>query len=359
MAYRGGDLDLRTPRAAAPAAGDPAYASLETAPRARGASASGPIYVDETVLSCVNHAFDVALAHRSAEVRLEHLLHALTRVEPAAEELEQRGVRVPALRRDTAAVIASDIPAGFQNGKAQPPRSNELEHVLRVASMIAQRRDQPAGLNDLIHVLLDVEPDLPGLALLGRSLNRVPLASEQPYYARPAYSQPEPRYGELPDRPRAPAPAPAYYPEPPRPRTDYISSPIVDPFQNARLESLEQMVRALSADLAAERKSFSGILQAVQRDVGEQRTEVLRSGHGVAERVQGALAERLDSIERMVAKRGARIVSVAGEGTEAAADDPAGMLMRGRSFAGRGRSGEWARRRMVRRARRRLRRRRA
>src|SRR5262245_21708748 len=119
MGYRGEDLDLRTPQGWSGAQG-PDYTGAPTAevflnaPRGRIASSmpapSGPIWVDDTVLACCNHAFDVALAHRSAEVRLEHLIYALTRIEAAAEALEARGVRVPILRRESATVIASEIP---------------------------------------------------------------------------------------------------------------------------------------------------------------------------------------------------------------------------------------------------------
>jgi len=86
MSYRGEDLDLRTPQ------------TLGTGDVGAMGARSGPIWVDDTVLACTNHAFDIALAHRAGEVRLEHLLNALTRIEVAAEALEARGVRVAALR---------------------------------------------------------------------------------------------------------------------------------------------------------------------------------------------------------------------------------------------------------------------
>ncbi len=44
-----------------------------------------PIWVDEVVLDCCNHAFDVAAAHRAGEVRIDHLIYALTRIDEAAE----------------------------------------------------------------------------------------------------------------------------------------------------------------------------------------------------------------------------------------------------------------------------------
>ena len=79
MGYRGDDLDLRTPQtwSAGPGnAGPGSTGSGGDVPgwaaeggRVRGYGARGPIWVDDTVLACANHAFDVALAHRAGEVR--------------------------------------------------------------------------------------------------------------------------------------------------------------------------------------------------------------------------------------------------------------------------------------------------
>jgi len=273
MAYRGGDLDLRTPRTwsmGAPEVPPPPYE-----PRARGAYAPGPIWVDEVVLACVNHAYDVALAHRSSEVRLEHLLHALTRIDAAADVLEARGIRVAALRRESATVIASELPVGLTNGKGAPRHSEELEHVLRAASHIASRRNAPASVDDLLHLMLDVEPDLPGLSLLVRVNPRLTAA---PSYGSSYYA----------DAPREPAPAPA----PRAPRADY-QSPAVDDIQNSRLDALEQMLRGLRSELGAERKSFGGLLQDLQRDVTG-----LRSHGGHVD--LAPVVERVGTIERSV-----------------------------------------------------------
>ena len=89
MGYRGEDLDLRTPQSWATGTPDPG-AQAEPSPQRGRRSATlaprnGPIWVDDTVMACCNHAYDVAVAHRSAEVRLEHLLHALTRIDAASE----------------------------------------------------------------------------------------------------------------------------------------------------------------------------------------------------------------------------------------------------------------------------------
>ena len=108
--------------------------------------ASGPIWVDDTLLACANQAFDIALAYRSAEVRLEHLVLAMTRVEPAAAALEARGVRVVSLRRDSAVTIAGELPRGapmpapaarpsWRTCCALPPRVPRSPAARRVPTM--------------------------------------------------------------------------------------------------------------------------------------------------------------------------------------------------------------------------------
>ena len=88
MDYRGPDLDLRTSRWSAastdPASWREAAASAPQPPvAARPSQRSSPIWVDDILLACANQAYDVALAYRSAEVRLSHLLLAMTRVDAA------------------------------------------------------------------------------------------------------------------------------------------------------------------------------------------------------------------------------------------------------------------------------------
>ncbi|MEQ1670165.1 MAG: Clp protease N-terminal domain-containing protein, partial [Hyphomicrobium sp.] len=142
MGYRGEDLDLRTPQTWSATPADLAVSSDAGVIKngQRTPSRAGPIWVDDTVLACANHAYDVALAHRAGDVRLEHFLHALTRIDAAAEALEARGVRVAALRRESATIIASEIPVGLANGKGTPRRSEELADVLQLAASIAARR---------------------------------------------------------------------------------------------------------------------------------------------------------------------------------------------------------------------------
>ena len=290
MAYRGGDLDLRTPRtwsASAPDATSPAAQVFE--PRPRGSSALGPIWVDEVVLACVNHAYDVALAHRAAEVRLEHLLHALTRIDTAAEVLEMRGIKVSALRRESATVIASELPVGRGAGDAGPRHSAELEHVLRAASQIASRRNAPASIDDVLHVTMDLEPGLPGLELLSRLDQRAALNGAYVRTSRDAYY---PRYVSRDSEPQQPL-------SPPHQqmrdadrilRVDY-EEPGEAAIQPARLDVLEQMIRAVTADLGAERKSVSGLLGDIRREV---------AGLRAAPVDLGPVVDRVTTIERSV-----------------------------------------------------------
>src|ERR671924_1309421 len=137
MGYKGEDLDLRTPQlwsasgrdAIEPVSRERPEASNSGGPRSDSPSAVGtePIWVDETVMSCCNQAYDLAAAHRAAEVRLEHLLHAMTLVEGAARVLEVHGIQVTALRRESGATIVTEAPVGSSSDRPAPERSREIE----------------------------------------------------------------------------------------------------------------------------------------------------------------------------------------------------------------------------------------
>ena len=184
MDYRGQDLDLRTARwsatsteptgwrEAVPAPQQPSSTAAPTAPAARSSSqrASAPIWVDDTLLACANQAFDIALAYRSADVRLEHLVLAMTRVEAATAALEARGVRVVSLRRDSAVTIAGELPTA--SADESPRRSPEFEDVLRLAASRASQAGRAASADDVALVLGDVGGDLPGADLIVRHFPR-------------------------------------------------------------------------------------------------------------------------------------------------------------------------------------------
>jgi hypothetical protein len=169
MAYKGTDLDLRTPRLASPSE-TPAGPLREPASNGGGVRPAGsfgaPIAVDETVLACCNRAYDIARFHAAPDVRLEHLLHALTRVGVAAEALAELGIRVDSLRRDTAVAIAADLPARPLEADTSPRSSVAFEHVLRRAADQAGRGQAPAGVHDLIRTMLGGKPGSPAAALL-------------------------------------------------------------------------------------------------------------------------------------------------------------------------------------------------
>ncbi len=309
MGYRGEDLDLRTPQTwsatAADLSGAGDVSGVQSGPRG---ARTGPIWVDDTVLACSNHAFDVALAHRAGEVRVEHLLHALTRIDPAAEALEARGVRVAALRRDSATIIASEIPVGLPNGKGVPRRSEEFAEVLRLAAVNAARRNAPAGIEDLLFVLFDQRADMPGLGALQRNISRgvrepieplPPLTryvTEPPRYVAP----PAPAMERVVERYVRPDPqpvaAPRYAPETVRTyRSEFAGTP-TDTIQNTRIEALEQMVRALGNDLGNERQVVSGLLKDLSRETRAQRDD--------QGRLHSGLTDRLQSIEHVVSQAG-------------------------------------------------------
>ena len=313
MSYRGEELDLRlAPQrqggGASSSGGDFGYGESRGAGsgsfHAAQSLRSGPIYVDETLLACCNHAYDVALAHRAGEVRIEHLLYALTRVDAAAEVLETNGIRDAGLRRETATIIASEIPIGLSNGKTTPHRSAAFEEAIKLAAAHAYRRNASAGVADLLHVFFDVQPDLPGLDILRKhspavgierqggdrmSMERQPIAYER---APAFYSE----YSEFsaPPRERSRRPAGSGYGGDERMAMPMNLAPTTqDTVQNSTLDALEKMVRALGEDLSTERSAFGGLLGELQRDVSAQRQDTSRFSSG--------LQDRLLLIERNVA----------------------------------------------------------
>jgi Clp amino terminal domain, pathogenicity island component len=310
MAYRGEDLDLRTPQtwSVTPpdlGGGSETYPLNGSRGRAGTYGRPAPILVDDTVLASSNHAFDVALAHRAGEVRLEHLLHAMTRIDTASAALEARGIRVAGLRRESATIIASEIPAGLGNGQGRPRRSEVFETVLRIASSIAYRRNAPANVDDVLDAMLDMPSDAPGIALLARHGGRMardrdglretlpqlmplpPLTRSQPSYPT------EPRYSEVPERERIRKPAGSYYvPDTPRaPRIDLVGS-ATDGIQNARIDQLETAVRTLTSELGNERNALSGMVADLQRGLKAERDDTSR--------FRGSLHDRLQSLEQTV-----------------------------------------------------------
>src|SRR3989440_3099778 len=172
MAYKGDDLDLRPARPATTPAREtpgPAERAANGAGAQPASSNAGPIPVDDAVLACCNCAYDVARFHGSEDVRLEHLLHALTRVGAAAELLAELEIRVDTLRRETAVAIAAEMSAGLVADHGTPHASAAFEDVLRRAADQAAKHSAPAGLPDLLRTVLGGGPGSPAAALLMRA----------------------------------------------------------------------------------------------------------------------------------------------------------------------------------------------
>jgi archaellum component FlaC len=272
MSYRGEDLDLRTPRGWGAGAFDSSRTQGEqliNGPRSSrhgghlAYAPNGPIWVDETVLDCCNYAYDIAAAHRAREVRTEHLLLALTCVNSASEVLEARGIRVAALRREAANAVAGDGLPSPGHGTATPQRSDAFEELLRLAAAHAYRNSTPVAVEDIVQVIVERGAELPGFDWLRSELQRMRGISSL-------------------DTGR-------------QTRTEFATTGI-DTAQNARLESLEMMVRSISTEFANERKILSGVLQELQQEVMAHRDDTSRYG-GTHERARSIFGDRTPNPE--------------------------------------------------------------
>ncbi|MDX2157130.1 MAG: Clp protease N-terminal domain-containing protein [Hyphomicrobiaceae bacterium] len=278
MQYKGDDLDLRVAQSRGLRESympdyEPANASNGrwSRPRSVAPQSAEPLWVDEILLACCNYAFDVAQANGAAEVDLEHLVNALTRVDAAARILEARGVHEGQLRRESATLIASEIPAANAGDAIAPRRSPDLEDVLRRASDLAHRRGYAAGVDDVLWVLLHYGRDLAVVHLLRRHTPDWQRA-DWGRIREPVPPQPEPQ----------PMPRPV-----PLSLTDGLASRVV---------GIEDGLRLLQAEMAADRKLLMDLVRDIQRDVVAQRSD------GAAFR--GDLGQRLESLERAVQTRG-------------------------------------------------------
>jgi hypothetical protein len=281
MGYRGDDLDLRTPER---------WGGKDFA-RDLARVAGEPYYVDDTVLACCNHAFDLALAHRAVEVRIEHLLNAITRTDAAASVLERHGIGVALLRRESATAIAAD--AAFASSgtgmRANPRRSADFEDVLRLAAERAYPRRGAISVEDVLAAMFEMGRETPGIAMLrrhasgwtARDLATAEQMTAASYQARPAVAQTyfasEPRQA-LPPVPQVPA--------------SVYGGTMTDAVQNNRIEQLERMIRDLSAEQSNERKTFAAMINDLQRETITQRDDTGR--------FRGNMADRLQAIEHLV-----------------------------------------------------------
>ena len=304
MSYKGEDLDLRSPRVYR---GEVEQASRDLLSGGVG-GANGPIWVDETLMSCCNHAFDVAYAHRAAEVHIEHLLYALTRVDSAAEILEASGVRDAGLRRESAMIIASTIPVGLTNGKSSPRASAALQDALRLASERGAKSNRAGSVHDLLDVFLDQRPELDGLDLLRRHLSTQ--ARTRPSQGLRTNSGAAGEGGSL------------------------HSLSTTDQLQNSRIEALERMVQSLGGGAGQGNIHEARHMSTMGREpfgYGEQRGSIggqdmyLRDASGHLER---SLITRLDETLQhlaLLSERLSVLESVVSEGRGSSGADVAGL----------------------------------
>ncbi|MCH9808650.1 MAG: hypothetical protein K0U74_13040 [Alphaproteobacteria bacterium] len=319
MSYRGGDLDLRTVQARGTgergAKFEPPFNGTRDYEDAFSGSsdARAAIFVDDTLLACCNHAFDVAQAHRSGDVRIEHLLFALTRIDDAAEVLEKHGVRDAALRRDAGAYIASEIPIAPTNGQATPRRSQAFEKALQLAAQHAYSRNRAAGVADLLHVFTDLSPDLPGLELFHRNAlgGAGEVAAPMPAYQAqpPLRRQVRPAYYDDYVTPEMPT----YRPAAMQNHTDMV--------QNQRLAALEQMIMGLREETGRFADDFAGRFVSLEGSVSGPRSG---DDNGAALK---KTADKLEAIERFLTLKLEDIAEKAGQIT-GRLEDKTGQLGR-------------------------------
>lgn len=296
MPYKGGDLNVEL--------AGPAVVREATAPRDLGATwrrpeagVALPIAVDEAVLASCNHAFDAALVHGSREVRLEHLLHAMTRVVPAAQVLAGLAIRVDALRRETAMVIAADVPGGPVGAETAPRASAAFQDALRRAAALAAERLSPVSVSDVLRALLSGDPQSPAAMLLMR------VAADPQLIER---WRNEPRREPL----AAPAAAEATH------ARAVDLSPVAHEALNARLDRMEASFQAVREEAAADRRITVEVLGALQAelkalqsegprvlpaDLGEAINALLEARLGKLDAAIAALAGRLGALDKQAA----------------------------------------------------------
>jgi hypothetical protein len=287
MAYKGIDLDLRTAR--------PVPISEASWPAERAAPAravSVPIEVDEALLACCNCAYDVAQFHASDAVRLEHLLHALTRVAAGADVLAELGIRVDKLRRETAGAIAAEMPAGPIERGGAPHASAAFEDVLRRAADQAVHRRARAGLYDLMRTLLSGGTASPATTLLMQ-----------------AAADPQ-RLERWRDEPRREVPVASLAAA----NAEASAKELLAGTHEALREHvgpLEAALRAWHEEVAADRKTLGDLLRELRSEIHAVRSEVAHVPSAAGVDAVGALLDaKLGELGKAVAAMGERMPAI-------------------------------------------------
>ncbi len=307
MSYRGKDLDLRT--------GDPARNMGNKArprqlqPSSAESDLQAALYVDDAVLACCNHAYDLALAYRAPEVRLEHLINAMTRTDAAVAVMAAQGIDVTGLRHDTATLIAAEAPIIYAAERPTPRRSEDLADALNAAAAAAEMRREPISVNDLLHILLGMNREQSGLVMLKRNAQGWPQRGSSEaarpeqlppllggaYQLDSRYMLPEVRGNEPPREWLRMPPVPTYYQAPLSP----TSGSKADVVQNSRLDQLERIIRDLSGELVGRGADYGGAASAsADRLTGIERN--VESKFNDIARVWSVLGERLQALEHAV-----------------------------------------------------------
>ena len=281
MAYKGMDLNLRSGRSwpgREPGIDESGTNGGAWSHPTRGALE--PIHVDEQVEACCNSAYDAATFHAAAEVRLDHLLYAMTRVKASAELMEQLSIRAGQVRQETAVAIASVAPSHAEGG---PRTSMEMEEILRRAAAFAGERKAPATVADLLRALLGLGRKAPATILLMRAATD-------------------------------PASLERWRDEPRRDASQGLSvdasarggpRPNVADALFKRLDSMEALLRTLQAEMASERNAIMEAL--TQRDEPmpmagiEQVQAVATELEAKLSESMAALGERLSAIDQQPA----------------------------------------------------------
>ncbi len=261
--YKGPDLDLKA------LVGDDSEAGLWTRTRIFEGGRADPILVDPAVLTVMNHAYDLALAHRAREVQLEHVLNALTLNVPATQTLEAHGIVVASLRRESASAIANIPPADDSATPARPATAKVLEDLLRQSADLAYRAQKPVSVDLLLGVLRETEQKVSGIGLLRRHSGLT---------AGKSQATPTPvRIAHVASQ-RAPS----------------------DTAQSARLDALERMVQSLSQELSEERQAYSALRAEIDRGpaLAGLRRHALSPRRTSDSDAQSTIAQQLQLIEQ-------------------------------------------------------------
>lgn len=279
MNYKGEDLDVRTLQVREPggrerlaeSGSEPHGGQWGRQPGFNGQHGK-PIWADDTVVAVLNHAFDLAVAHRAGEVRTEHFFNALTLNAAAARVLDQYGIAIEALRRESAGLVAGAPPSGFTNGRGQPKVSETVEDIIHVAAERAERRRVPISVVLLLEAMNEMKQDLSGLDLLRRHAANRKLG----HYAASDEGLRE------------------------SPGTAHVAS---DTAHGSRLDALEDLVRNLSRELAAERQAYASLASERQRGATAVRRHSITTRSDDDDEAIRLVADRLAAIETGIDER--------------------------------------------------------